>query len=272
MLVGDIGDNTASRDLVRVFWFDEPALGTTTGSWASWELVYPDGPHDAEALAADPATGRVVVVTKGATGGIYALPDAPTRQGVNRLEKVGTVDARVTDATYLPDGSALVVRTYTSLLVLDPVTWAVQATARLPLQPQGETVTVLGDAVLVGSEGRGSRLVPVTVPAEVDHPTGPDAVDRGRDRRAPGHRTGSAAATGRPRRGAGGRRRRRLVARRAARRVAVGRRRRGSGQPRPRRAAAGPRRSPAVRDTGALKSPTSSRCHQSPVARRSRGW
>ena len=58
VLVGDVGDNTGpSRDLVRVFWFDEPALGTaTSGRWASWgSAPTPTGPHDAEALAADPA-------------------------------------------------------------------------------------------------------------------------------------------------------------------------------------------------------------------------
>jgi hypothetical protein len=198
VLVGDIGDNSASRELVRVFWFDEPALGETSGTWASWELDYPDGPHDAEALASDPTSDRVVVVTKGATGGIYALPDTPSRQGVNRLERVGTVDARVTDATYLPDGSALVVRTYASLLVLDPVTWAVQATARLPVQPQGETVTVLGDSLLVGSEGSGSQLVPVTVPARSTTQPTPSASA------APTTGTPTSTSTGRPRSGAAG--------------------------------------------------------------------
>lgn len=104
MLVADIGDNTASRDLVRIFWFDEPALGTTSGTWASWEVVYPDGPHDAESIAVNPRTGRVYVVTKGTDGAVYALPPEPSRQGVNRLARVASAPTVATDAVFLADG------------------------------------------------------------------------------------------------------------------------------------------------------------------------
>jgi hypothetical protein len=167
VLVGDIGDNTASRELVRVFWFDEPGLGATHGDWASWELVYPDGPHDAEALAVDPRSGRVVVVTKGDPGGVYALPERPSRQGVNPLRRVGSVPGRATDAVYLADGSSLAVRTYTRLLLLDPSTWSVTESRVLPLQPQGETLSLApgGDSLLAGSEGRRSLVQRVELPA-----------------------------------------------------------------------------------------------------------
>jgi hypothetical protein len=169
MLVADIGDNGASRDVVRVFWFEEPALGATTGARgdpASWELRYPDGPHDAEALAVDPQTGHVLVVTKGRPGSVYALPATPTRQGVNRLTRVGWAPDTATDAVFLPDGSALAVRTYTSLHLLDPGTWTDQLTTLLPLQPQGETLAVAPGraALLVGSEGTGSRVREIALP------------------------------------------------------------------------------------------------------------
>ena len=170
LLVADIGDNAASREVVSVFWFDEPQLGRTSGAdgeQPSWELAYPDGPHDAESLAVDPRTGRVLVVTKDRAGGIYALPKSPRRAGVNRLTKVGTAPATVTDAVFLPDGSALAVRTYTSLHLLDPDTFAPLTTILLPLQPQGETLSVAPGrtALLVGSEGRRSRVQQVDVPA-----------------------------------------------------------------------------------------------------------
>ncbi|MDF2093975.1 hypothetical protein P0Y31_16615 [Knoellia sp. 3-2P3] len=182
MLVGDIGDNTGSRELVRVFWFDEPALGETSGGWASWELAYPDGPHDAEALAVHPLTGRAYLVTKGRQGGIYALPPRPSRQGVNRLERIGPAPSMVTDAVFLPDGSGLVVRTYTHALLLDGETFLQVASDRLPLQPQGETVTVApgGDSLLVGSEGRRSVVQRVPLPARVTPSSRPPALP-GRD-------------------------------------------------------------------------------------------
>jgi hypothetical protein len=72
----------------------------------------------------------------------------------------------VTDAVFLPDGSGLVVRTYTHALLLDAETFLQVASDRLPLQPQGETVAVApdGDGLLVGSEGRGSVVQRVPVP------------------------------------------------------------------------------------------------------------
>ena len=166
MLVADIGDNGASRKVVRIYWFDEPALGRTSGARASWELAYPDGPHDAEALAVDPRSGRVLVVTKDRVGGVYALPDSPSRAGANRLTKVGSAPSTVTDAVFLADGSALAVRTYTSLHLLDPVTFRSLTSTLLPIQPQGETVAVApgGEGLLVGSEGEGSRVQHVAVP------------------------------------------------------------------------------------------------------------
>ncbi|HEY7718270.1 MAG TPA: hypothetical protein VH915_05885 [Pedococcus sp.] len=180
MLVADIGDNTGSRELVRVFWFDEPALGETSGGWASWELAYPDGPHDAEALAVHPVTGRAYIVTKGDPGGVYALPANPSRRGVGRLQRVGPAPARVTDAVFLADGSGLVVRTYTQLVLLDGSTFRQTASTRLPLQPQGETLALGpgGDGLLVGSEGRRSAVLPVAVPTRATPTSSPPDLPR----------------------------------------------------------------------------------------------
>lgn len=166
MLVADIGDNGRSREVVRVFWFDEPALGQTTGGWSSWELAYPDGPHDAESLAVHPVTGQVVIVTKASEGaGVYALPANPSRQGVNRLTRLGPAPDTATDAVFLPDGSALMVRGYFSLHRLDARTWRETARAVLPLQPQGESLSLApGGGLLVGSEGKRSRLQQIGVP------------------------------------------------------------------------------------------------------------
>ena len=47
----------------------------------SYELVYPDGAHDAEALVSHPVTGQLFLVTKGVFAGtVYAAPRgcAPT--------------------------------------------------------------------------------------------------------------------------------------------------------------------------------------------------
>jgi hypothetical protein len=179
MLVADIGDNDGSRSMVRVFWFDEPGLGRTSGAWSSWELSYPDGPHNAESIAVDPTSGRVFVVTKDRPGAVYALPATPSRRGVNRLTKVGTAPDIATDAVFLPGGSGLAVRTYTSLVVLDPDTSRETSYQVLPLQPQGETLALApdGKGLLVGSEGTHSRIQEVTINAPASAATTTTAAD-----------------------------------------------------------------------------------------------
>jgi hypothetical protein len=70
--VGDIGDNRADRASVSVTRVS--VVGVEPDN-PSYELVYPGGPRDAESLLADPATGRLYVVSKGVLGGaLYATP------------------------------------------------------------------------------------------------------------------------------------------------------------------------------------------------------
>jgi len=71
--LGDIGDDFFSRFSIRVFRFPEPAiylyqsnsppiLPAVTAQ--EIELLYPDGPFDAEGLMVDPLTGDLFIVTK----------------------------------------------------------------------------------------------------------------------------------------------------------------------------------------------------------------
>jgi hypothetical protein len=68
--LGDIGDNQSGRPDVRIVRVAEPDLKTVRGKKHDatgvevFHLRYPDGPHDAEALLVDPATGDVFIVVK----------------------------------------------------------------------------------------------------------------------------------------------------------------------------------------------------------------
>ena len=68
--VGDIGDNESNRRKIRLVRFPEPDLiGQSNARLRAdgvevFELKYPDGPHDAEALMIDPLLGDVLIVTK----------------------------------------------------------------------------------------------------------------------------------------------------------------------------------------------------------------
>lgn len=142
LLLGDIGDNFEARaGGVTVYEVAEPA--TRAGDAraerpvpvrATYQLVYPTGPHDAESLLSMP-DGRLVIITKErdvarAVNGkseVYATAARPT-PGPNLLVKVADLDVTklpgvnptnnsqiaVTAADVTRDGSRIVVRTYTT--------------------------------------------------------------------------------------------------------------------------------------------------------------
>ncbi|MGH8970064.1 MAG: hypothetical protein ACRDV1_08975 [Actinomycetes bacterium] len=165
LFLGDLGDNRLRRTDVSVFRLTEPPRPTdreVTATW--WRFTYPDGPHDAEALLVDPREGRLLVATKDVFGGgLYEAPPRLRTNGTNKLTRVGDAPPLVTDGAFLPDGRFLL-RSYSTLYLYDRDR-ELLARAALPEQPQGESVAVDGDHVLVGSEGVGSEVYAVPVPS-----------------------------------------------------------------------------------------------------------
>ncbi|WP_193605568.1 hypothetical protein [Nocardioides dongkuii] len=166
--VGDIGDNPGSRDSVEVLRVPV-GRGDRTVDPERFELVYPDGPTDAETLLAEPETGRLVVVSKEIFGGtVYRAPARLDPDGPNRLTAVGPAPGIATDGAFFPDGRHVVVRDYGSATVL---TWPALDTVHsfgLPDQDQGEGIAVDEDGrVLISTEGAASDVLAVTLPPKV---------------------------------------------------------------------------------------------------------
>jgi hypothetical protein len=167
LYVADIGDNGEKRDFVTVYYFSDPPTDGSTVRFRSYDFAYPDGPHDAESLLVDSA-GRLYIVTKGKKGAIYAAPGAPSRTALNRLVKVGSAPAYITDGVFLPDDSRIALRTYVSVIVVDAISYQTDARAPAPLQPQGETIALSleGKRLLLGSEGSPSETYVVPIPTD----------------------------------------------------------------------------------------------------------
>lgn len=147
--LADIGDNNAARLSISVHWFPEPDPGDTglVQDVTSIELVYPDGPRDAEAFLLDPVTGDLLIIDKRFTiGGRNGAPLSAVKASVyaasppfdtSRIElrEVGTIDLEtlaeraqapstegligmsgvgglVTDADISADGTIVALRTY----------------------------------------------------------------------------------------------------------------------------------------------------------------
>ena len=127
LYVGDIGDNTSTRTSVQVYRVPEPSVDpdapasspqTLTGV-ATLTLKYPNGPHDAEALLLDHATGELFVITKDLFGGVAQVFRAPPNLAAGStttLTQVATVSLGaaqgVTAADMTGAGDVIALRTY----------------------------------------------------------------------------------------------------------------------------------------------------------------
>jgi hypothetical protein len=165
--VGDVGDNDARRPWVTVYRFDEPTtLSGSVTSWTSYDLVYPDGAHDAETLLVDPRDDRLYVVTKGLLGGsVYAAPTILKSDHVNHLSRIGSAPLLITDGSFRAAGS-VVLRNYLTGFERPTVTGRDHRFA-IPMQRQGETLAVIapGHEANVGSEGAGTAVLRIALPS-----------------------------------------------------------------------------------------------------------
>ncbi|MDP2772747.1 MAG: hypothetical protein Q8O61_04245 [Nocardioides sp.] len=168
VLVGDIGDNPGERDSVSVLRVPVER-GEREVTPEVFELTYPGGPRDAEALLVHPVTRRIYVASKELFGGtLYAAPREPSSSRANRLEAVGPVIGIVTDGAFFPDGRHLVLRDYGRAVVYAFPSLEQVGEAPLPDQPQGEGIAVGADGtVYVSTEGQFTPVLRVALPDEL---------------------------------------------------------------------------------------------------------
>ncbi|MER7556752.1 hypothetical protein ABTZ46_07410 [Nocardioides sp. NPDC126508] len=159
--VGDIGDNNSVWDSIRIAKVPV-GRGERTVSPTVYELVYPDGPHNAESLLAHP-DGQVFVATKDWGGGsLYAVPEHLDPDRPNRLKEVAPVIPMATDGAFFPDGKHVVVRGYYSATIYDWPSMDRVGSFRTPDQEQGEAIGVTAKGELVvTSEGIRAEVIRV---------------------------------------------------------------------------------------------------------------
>lgn len=174
LYIGDIGDNAEDRRDVDVYRVSEPdPRSTTTAKADRFQLRYPDGARDAEALFVLPSE-EIFIVTKGIDSPVevyrYPPPLRPGRTVV--LERVAALSPpardevlRVTGASASPSGDWVSVRTYGWLMLYRTeqfVAGNTEPALLVNLSPlgeaQGEAVALADDGtVILGSEGPSKR-------------------------------------------------------------------------------------------------------------------
>lgn len=175
VLLGDLGDNTLSRDSLRILRVPEPDPSGGGGDIDSVEVftvVLPDGPADVEAMLVDPISGDVLLIEK--SGGDPRAWSVPLGEGgepaVAALGRLPLGDlpgeAVVTGADVSPDGARVLLRTWEGVLIFERAdgesAWdALNGAACLAPtaeERQGEAVAATADGFLTLSEGVGATL------------------------------------------------------------------------------------------------------------------
>jgi hypothetical protein len=120
LYIGDIGDNMETRKSIAIYRvaepnvdINQPAANVTIEGVETIVLVYPDGPHNAETLMADPLTKDLYIITKEGLSRIYrsSYPQSTTEQ--TTLEYVGNLPwGMATGGDISPDGQMMIVRGY----------------------------------------------------------------------------------------------------------------------------------------------------------------
>jgi hypothetical protein len=152
--IGEIGDNAARYPSVTVYRIPEPTITgqdslIISAAAQSYQIVYEDGPRDAEALFVEPGSGDIYILSKREEQvGIYQIPYPQTSSEINTATRLGEMEMGwVTAADISADGKYILVKNYPGIRRYKKGSRSVlQALSRkgksMPyqLEPQGEAV------------------------------------------------------------------------------------------------------------------------------------
>jgi hypothetical protein len=181
LYLGDTGDNAARESMgamgrarITVYRVAEPDIpldgepvALTVEAFDTLRFVYPDHPHDSEAMFVDPESGDLYFITKEDDGmsTVFRAP-APIASGSDvTLEAVGEIafgteaapgTPQSTAADIAPSGDAILVRTYASVLWwAHPSGVAIGETLALPAAQLPQAVEIQGEAIAFAHDARG---------------------------------------------------------------------------------------------------------------------
>jgi hypothetical protein len=157
LYVAEIGDNRAAYSSVFIYRFIEPAIPSDSNFVVSvtdidrLEIIYEDGPRDAEALFIDPSNADIYIVSKREERvGLYLVPFPQSNTSINIAKRVADIQlSMVTAADISADRKKILLKTYTGAWQIkvrknQSIAKAVKGKLKaLPykIEPQGESIT-----------------------------------------------------------------------------------------------------------------------------------
>lgn len=120
LYIGDIGDNDSTHKGIRIYRVlepqvdaNQPAAVVKIGGVETIELVYPDGPRDAETLMVDPLTKDIYIISKEEPSRVYRAAWPQSTASETTLEYVAKLPwGTATGGDISPDGRMILVRGY----------------------------------------------------------------------------------------------------------------------------------------------------------------
>jgi hypothetical protein len=185
LLIADTGDNGGLRSELAIYAVEEPGTLQDARPRIAWKMRFrwPDGARDCEAMAVDPHSGEIYLVSKKRVPPeLFRLPAAPRGERVETAEFVGHLSgieqpssedlqrnpvygryrSQVTAADIAPDGLQLAVLNYRRAMVYTrgpgedwrTAIGRAPAVFEFPWLPQAEALGFShdGDALLIGTE------------------------------------------------------------------------------------------------------------------------
>lgn len=165
----DGGNNDGKRKTGYVYSIPEPKGEKDHGSVAAVKIAFAfKDKANFESFLVDPKTGQRFMINKADFGALYELKGT-TISKVVRDNKTVTMGKYATDSCYSPTGAFIYVihKDKDAIEMYDSKTLKLKKTISHPAQPQPETIALApnGVDVVVGSEGKNTKLQPVQIPA-----------------------------------------------------------------------------------------------------------
>lgn len=140
--------------------------------YKSWDFTLPETGQTAAALIVAPNTQLYVVAQ---SGRVYKAPARLATSGTNKLTKVSDGTGEVMSGYYDTRQSRVVLRSATSIIVVDPATFATTATVAAAAQAGGRGVAASLDGatylLTAGGSGSGVLSVSLSTPSPTPSPS-----------------------------------------------------------------------------------------------------
>ena len=168
--VGDIGDNTESRDSVQVAHVPLGGTGSDVEPEVATTSSIPTALTTPRRCCATPAPAGCTSPPRASLGG-DAVRGARSPATVRTLRALGDVLPLATDGAFFPDGRHFVVRNYAVAAVYAFPSLEQVDQFQLPDQQQGEGIAVDSDgSLLLSSEGLHTEVLRVPLPTSSASP------------------------------------------------------------------------------------------------------